>query len=151
MARPLSAKHLGAVAEQVGADAIAHGATGKGNDQVRFELTVMALDPRLKIIAPWREWDIRSREDAIAYAAKHNVPVTATIKSIYSRDSNLWHLSHEGGLLEDPWNEPEEIMYQLSTSPENAPEEAEYVEIEFESGNPVAVNGKKLSHTRLRR
>jgi argininosuccinate synthase len=133
----------------VGADAVAHGATGKGNDQVRFELTVMALDPRLKIIAPWREWDIRSREDALNYAAKHNVPVTATIKSIYSRDSNLWHLSHEGGLLEDPWNEPEEVMYQMSTSPENAPDEAEYVEIEFESGNPIAVNGEKLSPAKI--
>ncbi len=137
------------VAHEVGADAVAHGATGKGNDQVRFELTVMALDPRLKIIAPWREWDIRSREDAIAFAAKHNVPVTATIKSIYSRDSNLWHLSHEGGLLEDPWNEPEEVMYQISTSPENAPEQGEYVEIEFESGNPCAVNGEKLSPAKI--
>ena len=149
VARPLIAKHLVEVAHQVGADAVAHGATGKGNDQVRFELTVMALDPRLKIIAPWREWDIRSREDAIVFAAKHNVPVTATIKSIYSRDSNLWHLSHEGGLLEDPWNEPEEVMYQISTSPENAPEQAEYVEIEFESGNPCAVNGEPLSPARI--
>ncbi len=149
VARPLIAKHLVDVAHQTGADAIAHGATGKGNDQVRFELTVMALDPRLKIIAPWREWEIRSREDALNYAAKHNVPVTATIKSIYSRDSNLWHLSHEGGLLEDPWNEPEEIMYQMSTSPENAPDEGEYVEIEFESGNPVAVNGEKLSPAKI--
>ncbi|MBI3170200.1 MAG: argininosuccinate synthase [Chloroflexi bacterium] len=149
VARPLIAKHLVEVAHQTGADAIAHGATGKGNDQVRFELTVMALDPRLKIIAPWREWEIRSREDALNYAAKHNVPVTATIKSIYSRDSNLWHLSHEGGLLEDPWNEPEEIMYQMSTSPENAPEEGEYVEIEFESGNPVAVNGEKMSPAKI--
>jgi argininosuccinate synthase len=149
VARPQIAKHLVDVAHQVGADAIAHGATGKGNDQVRFELTVMALDPRLKIIAPWREWDIRSREDAIAYASKHNIPVTATIKSIYSRDSNLWHLSHEGGLLEDPWNEPEEAMFQMSTSPENAPDEAEYIEIEFETGNPVAVNGEKLSPARL--
>jgi argininosuccinate synthase len=149
VARPLIAKHLVDVAHETGADAIAHGATGKGNDQVRFELTVMALDPRLKIIAPWREWDIRSREDAIAYAAKHNVPVTATIKSIYSRDSNLWHLSHEGGLLEDPWNEPEESMYQLSTSPENAPEEGAHVEIEFESGISVAVNGEKLSPAKI--
>ena len=145
VARPLIAKHMVDVAHEVGADAIAHGATGKGNDQVRFELTVMALDPRLKIIAPWREWDIRSREDAIAYAAKHNIPVTATIKSIYSRDSNLWHLSHEGGLLEDPWNEPEEAMFQMSTSPENAPDEPQYVQIEFETGNPIAVNGEKLS------
>jgi len=149
VARPLIAKHLVDVAHEVGADAVAHGATGKGNDQVRFELTVMALDPRLKIIAPWREWDIRSREDAIAFAAKHNVPVTATIKSIYSRDSNLWHLSHEGGLLEDPWNEPEESMYQISTSPENAPDEAEYVKIEFESGTPVAVNDEKLSPAKI--
>jgi len=149
VARPLIAKHLVEVAHETGADAIAHGATGKGNDQVRFELTVMALDPRLKIIAPWREWDIRSREDALNYAAKHNVPVTATIKSIYSRDSNLWHLSHEGGLLEDPWNEPEEIMFQMSTSPENAPDEAEYVEIEFESGNPIAVNGEKMSPAKI--
>jgi len=149
VARPLIAKHLVEVAHETGADAIAHGATGKGNDQVRFELTVMALDPRLKIIAPWREWEIRSREDALNFAAKHNVPVTATIKSIYSRDSNLWHLSHEGGLLEDPWNEPEEIMYQMSTSPENAPEQGEYVEIEFESGNPIAVNGEKMSPAKI--
>ncbi len=148
-ARPLIAKHLVDVAHEVGADAVAHGATGKGNDQVRFELTVMAFDPRLTIIAPWREWEIRSREDALAYAAKHNVPVTATLKSIYSRDSNLWHLSHEGGLLEDPWNEPEESMYQISTSPENAPDEPEHIEIEFESGNPVAVNGERLSPARL--
>lgn len=145
MARPLIAKHMVDIAHEVGADAIAHGATGKGNDQVRFELTTMALDPRLKIIAPWREWDIRSREDAINYAQAHNVPVTATVKSIYSRDRNLWHLSHEGGLLEDPWNEPEESMYLLSASPENAPEEAAYVEIDFVSGNPVAVDGQKLS------
>src|SRR6185436_17829275 len=104
---------------------------------------------RLKIIAPWREWDIRSREDAIAFAAKHNVPGTATIKSIYSRDSNLWRLSHEGGLLEDPWNEPEEVMYQISASPENAPEQGEYVEIEFNSGVPIAVNGEKLSPAKI--
>ena len=149
VARPLIAKHLVEVAHETGADAIAHGATGKGNDQVRFELTVMALDPRLKIIAPWREWEIRSREDAITYAAKHNIPVTATVKSIYSRDSNLWHLSHEGGLLEDPWNEPEEIMFQMSTSPENAPDEGEYVEIEFESGNPCAVNGEPMSPAKI--
>jgi argininosuccinate synthase len=149
VARPLIAKHMVEVAHEVGADAIAHGATGKGNDQVRFELTTMALDPRLKIIAPWREWDIRSREDAIAYANARNIPVTATIKSIYSRDANLWHLSHEGGLLEDPWNEPEEPMFQISAAPENAPDEAAYVEIEFESGTPVAVNGEKLSPGKL--
>jgi argininosuccinate synthase len=149
IARPLIAQKLVDVAHQVGADAIAHGATGKGNDQVRFELTVMALDPRLKVIAPWREWDIKSREDAIAYAAAHNVPVTATVKSIYSRDSNIWHISHEGGLLEDPWNEPEEPMYQISSSPENAPDEPTWIEIDFESGTPVAVNGEKMSPAAL--
>ena len=144
-ARPLIAKHQVEVAHEVGADAVAHGATGKGNDQVRFELTYTALDPRLKVIAPWREWDIRSREDAIAYASAHNIPVTATVKSIYSRDRNLWHLSHEGGPLEDPWLEPDEAMFQLSVSPEDAPEQPEYVEIVFDSGTPVAVNGQKLS------
>jgi argininosuccinate synthase len=149
IARPLIAKHQVDVAHQVGADAVAHGATGKGNDQVRFELTYTALDPRLKIIAPWREWTIRSREDALAYAAAHNVPVSASLKSIYSRDRNLWHISHEGGLLEDPWNEPEESMYQLSVAPEAAPDQPEYVEIEFEAGMPVAVNGEKLSPAAL--
>jgi argininosuccinate synthase len=149
IARPLIAKHQVEVAHQVGADAVSHGATGKGNDQVRFELTYAALDPRLKVIAPWREWEIRSREDAIAYAKAHNVPVKATLKSIYSRDGNLWHLSHEGGPLEDPWLEPEESMYQISASPENAPDEPAYVEIEFESGTPVAVDGKRLSPAAL--
>ncbi len=149
VARPLIAKHLVEVAHETGADAVAHGATGKGNDQVRFELTFMALDPRLRVIAPWREWNIRSREDAIAYANQRGIPVTATLKSIYSRDANLWHLSHEGGPLEDPWLEPEEAMYQMSTSPENAPDEAAIVEIEFESGTPVAVNGEKMSPARL--
>jgi argininosuccinate synthase len=145
MARPLIAKHQVEVAHQVGADAVAHGATGKGNDQVRFELTYAALDPRLKVIAPWREWEIRSREDAIAYARARNIPITATEKSIYSRDRNLMHLSHEGGPLEDPWLEPEEAMYQISVSPESAPDQPEYVEIEFETGTPVALNGRKLS------
>ncbi len=149
IARPLIARHLVDVAHEFQADAVAHGATGKGNDQVRFEVTVMALDPRLKIIAPWREWNIRSREQAIAYAQERNIPVTATVKSIYSRDWNLWHLSHEGGPLEDPWNEPEESMYQITTSPENAPDEPEYIEIEFESGTPVAVNGERLSPATL--
>ena len=143
-ARPLIAKHLVEIAEIEGADAIAHGCTGKGNDQVRFEVTVMALNPKLKTIAPWREWDIRSREDALAYAEEFNIPVTSTLKSIYSRDRNLFHLSHEGGLLENPWNEPEEEMYKLSVSPENAPDEAEYVEIGFEQGVPTSVNGEKL-------
>ena len=145
IARPLIAKHQVDVAHQVGADAVSHGATGKGNDQVRFELTFTALDPRLRVVAPWREWSIRSREDAIHYAKAHHVPITATIKSIYSRDRNLWHLSHEGGLLEDPWIEPDELMYQISTSPEKAPDEPEYVVIEFETGIPIAVNGQKMS------
>jgi len=144
-ARPLIAKHQVRVAQAEGADALAHGCTGKGNDQVRFELTYTALDPRLKVIAPWREWDIRSREDALAYARAHNVPVTATEKSIYSRDRNLWHLSHEGGLLEDPWQEPEESMYQLSVAPEAAPDKPQIVEIEFQAGCPVAVDGQSLS------
>ena len=149
MARPLIAKHQVEAAQEVGADAVAHGATGKGNDQVRFELTYTALDPRLKVIAPWREWDIRSRQDAIEYARTRNIPVTATEKSIYSRDRNLWHLSHEGGPLEDPWQEPEEGMYLLSAAPENAPDEPRYVEIEFDSGTPVAVDGEKLSPANL--
>lgn len=144
VARPLIAKWQVAIAEAEGADAVAHGATGKGNDQVRFELTYKALNPTLKVIAPWREWDIRSREDALAYAKKHNVPVVQTEKSIYSRDANLWHLSHEGGILEDPANEPEEIMYQWTVSPENAPDEAEVVKIDFEKGMPTAVNDVQL-------
>ncbi len=144
VARPLIAKWQVAVAEAEGADAVAHGCTGKGNDQVRFELTYQALNPTLKVIAPWREWEIRSREDALAYARAHNVPVTQTEKSIYSRDANMWHLSHEGGILEDPANEPEEGMFHLTTSPENAPDQAEIVEITFEKGVPVAVNGVQL-------
>jgi argininosuccinate synthase len=143
-ARPLIAKHLVDVAEIEGADAVAHGATGKGNDQVRFELTVMALNPKLKVVAPWREWEIRSREDALAYAAEFNVPVTATEKKIYSRDRNLFHLSHEGGLLEDPWNEPEEDMYQLSVSPQAAPDEPQIIEIGFEQGTPISLDAEHL-------
>jgi argininosuccinate synthase len=143
-ARPLIAKSQVRVAEMEGADAVSHGATGKGNDQVRFELTYQALNPKLKVIAPWREWHIRSREDAIKYAKEHNVPVTATIKSIYSRDWNIWHLSHEGGILEDPWQEPEAAMYQLTVAPEQAPDEAEYVEIEFEKGVPRKINGRAM-------
>ncbi len=149
IARPLIAKHQVEIAHEVGADAVAHGATGKGNDQVRFELTYMALDPRLKVIAPWREWNIRSRLDALEYARAKGVPVTATEKTIYSRDSNLWHLSHEGGPLEDPWHEPDESVWLRTVSPLNAPDEPEYVEIEFESGTPVAVNGRRLSPAQL--
>jgi argininosuccinate synthase len=137
------------IAELEGADAVAHGCTGKGNDQVRFELTFMAFNPRLKVIAPWREWDIRSREDALDYAAEHNVPVTATLKSIYSRDRNIWHLSHEGGILEDPWNEPEEPMYTLTTAPEQAPDAAEYVVVGFDAGVPVSLDGARLGPVEL--
>ncbi|HQE94028.1 MAG TPA: argininosuccinate synthase [Anaerolineae bacterium] len=143
-ARPLIARRLVEIAELEGADAVAHGATGKGNDQVRFELGVMALNPRLTIIAPWREWDIRSREDALAYATAHGVPVTTTGKSVYSRDRNLWHLSHEGHILENPWLEPEEAMFQLTVAPEKAPDTPCYIEIDFKSGVPVRVDG--VSH-----
>jgi argininosuccinate synthase len=140
-ARPLTAKRQVEIAELEGADAVSHGCTGKGNDQVRFELTYKALNPRLKVIAPWREWDIRSREDALKYAAEHNVPVAATEKTIYSRDRNIWHLSHEGGLLEDPWNEPEEGMYVLTVAPEEAPDEPQYIEIDFKGGVPKRIDG----------
>jgi len=145
VARPLIAKRQAEIAIHERADAVAHGCTGKGNDQVRFEVTYMAFAPHLKAIVPWREWDIRSREDALDYAAEHNVPVTATLKSIYSRDRNIWHISHEGGVLEDPWNEPEEDMYTLSISPESAPDEPEYVEVGFEQGVPVSVDGTRLN------
>jgi argininosuccinate synthase len=144
VARPLIAKWQVAVAEAEGADAVAHGCTGKGNDQVRFELTYKALNPTLKVIAPWREWEIRSREDALAYARKHNVPVVHTEKSIYSRDANLWHISHEGGILEDPANEPEKEMFLWTVDPEDAPDEPEIVEIAYEQGVPVSVNDLKL-------
>jgi len=143
-ARPLIARRQVEIAEQEGADAVSHGCTGKGNDQVRFELTFKALNPKLRIIAPWREWDIRSREDEIDYAQDRKVPITATREKIYSEDRNLWHLSHEGGILEDPWAEPEESMYALTVSPEKAPDKAQYVEIDFEHGNPVAVDGSTL-------
>jgi len=149
MARPLIAKKLVDVAEAEGADAVAHGCTGKGNDQVRFELTVMALNPKLRVIAPWREWEIRSREDAIAYANENKIPITQTEKDIYSRDRNIFHLSHEGGLLEDPWNEPENSMFQLSVAPEDAPDEAAYVEIGFEQGTPVSLDGESLDAVAL--
>jgi argininosuccinate synthase len=148
-ARPLIAKHLVEIAELEGADAIAHGCTGKGNDQVRFEVSAMALNPKLKVIAPWREWDIRSREDAIAYAEEFDVPITSTLKSIYSRDRNLFHLSHEGGPLENPWNEPEAEMFKISVSPEDAPDTPEVIEIGFEKGAPVSLNGETLPPVEL--
>ncbi|MBI5931133.1 MAG: argininosuccinate synthase [Chloroflexi bacterium] len=145
-ARPLIAKHMVEVAEAEGADAVSHGCTGKGNDQVRFEVTTMALNPKLRVIAPWRDplWTIRSREDAITYAEKHNVPIAQTLKSIYSRDRNLFHMSHEGGPLEDPWIAPEESMFTLSQSPQDAPDRTTTVVIGFEKGYPVSVNGEKL-------
>jgi len=140
-ARPLIAKRQVEIAELEGANAVAHGCTGKGNDQVRFELTYKALNPRLEVIAPWREWDIRSREDALAYAAAHDIPVAATERSIYSRDGNIWHLSHEGGILEDPWREPEEDMFVLTVAPEAAPDEPLYLEIDFKEGIPKRIDG----------
>ncbi|MCJ7512876.1 MAG: argininosuccinate synthase [Anaerolineales bacterium] len=145
IARPLIAKWQVSVAEEEGADAVAHGCTGKGNDQVRFELTYKALNPALKVIAPWRQWAIRSREDALAYAEAHRVPVSATLRSIYSRDRNLWHLSHEGGPLENPAQPPEEDMFQWTAAPDKAPEHAEEVEIGFAKGIPVSLNGQELA------
>ena len=143
-ARPVSAKRQAEVALRLGADAVAHGCTGKGNDQVRFELAYKAIAPGIQIISPWREWKINSREDAIAYARVHNVQVDQTKANIYSRDRNIWHLSHEGGVLEDPANAPDEAMWQWIVSPERAPDKPAEVEIGFEAGTPVSVNGKKL-------
>jgi len=148
-ARPIIAKRQVEVALREGADALAHGATGKGNDQVRFELAYKALAPDLKIIAPWREWELRSREDEVDYAASRGIPVPVTKEKIYSRDRNIWHLSHEGGPLEDPWNEPEEDLFQLTVSPEEAPDEPTYVELEFESGIPVKLNGEPMGSVEL--
>ncbi|MDO9545617.1 MAG: argininosuccinate synthase [Pelolinea sp.] len=148
-ARPLIAKRQVEIAEEEGADGLAHGATGKGNDQVRFEVSAMALNPTLSIISPWREWDILSREDAIEYAEQHNVPLAQTKRFIYSRDRNIWHMSHEGGILEDPWQEPEEEMYTVSASPFDAPDESEEIELEFEFGLPIGLNGKKMSALEL--
>lgn len=148
-ARPLIAKHLVEIAMDEKADAVAHGCTGKGNDQVRFEVSVMALNPKLKTIAPWREWDIRSREDALAYAQEFNVPVSQTEKDIYSRDYNIFHLSHEGGLLENPWNEPEDGMFQLTKSPQDAPDEPETIEIGIVQGNPCSLNGEEMNAVEL--
>ncbi len=144
MARPLMAKKLVEVAHQEGAFVIAHGCTGKGNDQVRFETTIKALDPSIKIIAPWRFWDFNSREDLLDYAAKHNIPINQSQAKIYSRDENIWHISHEGGELEDPWNEHYKTIHVLSVPPEDAPDEVTYVNIDFEAGIPVAVDGEKL-------
>ena len=151
LARPLIAKAQVEVARETGCDAVAHGATGKGNDQVRFELTYRALAPELEVIAPWREqaWDIRSRPDCIAYAQKHAIPVTATLKKPYSMDRNLMHISFEGGVLEDPWRAPDEEMFVLSKSPEEAPDVAAELVIGFEQGTPVSVDGETLSPAAL--
>ncbi|HEY7568443.1 MAG TPA: argininosuccinate synthase [Gemmatimonadaceae bacterium] len=149
MARPIIAKRQVDLAKAIGADALAHGCTGKGNDQVRFELTYMTFAPDLKVIAPWRMWDIRSREDALRYAAERNIPVAATAKKIYSRDRNIWHISHEGGILEDPNQAPPKDLFLLTTDPADAPATPETVVIGFESGTPVSVNGEKLDAVEL--
>ncbi len=150
-ARPLIAKELVKIAAAEGCTAIAHGCTGKGNDQVRFESSIHALDPSIKIIAPWRTWDMKSREDLIAYTEEHNIPVTATLKKIYSRDENIWHISHEGGNLENPWNIHEDDIHVLSSTPEAAPDEPEYIDITFDHGVPVALNGEEMGAVKLLR
>ncbi|MEM1416775.1 MAG: argininosuccinate synthase [Myxococcota bacterium] len=144
IARPCIQKAMMEVVAAEGADAIAHGATGKGNDQVRFELTAMAMEPGIKIIAPWREWDLKSRSDCIAYCDKHGIPIEATAEKPYSMDANALHISYEGGILEDPWNEADPSMYRWTVDPSAAPDEADYVVIRFEKGNPVAVDGEAL-------
>ncbi len=153
LARPLIAKAQIELARREGADAVSHGATGKGNDQVRFELTYLALDPEIRIIAPWREWgdEFDSRESMIAYAQKHKIPVQATAAKPYSSDSNLLHISYEGGVLEDPWREPEEDMFVMTRAPEAAPDRPQYVELDFEAGVPVKVDGEALSPAGLLR
>jgi argininosuccinate synthase len=149
LARPVIAKRQIEIARLEGADAVAHGATGKGNDQVRFELTYYALEPDIKVVAPWREWEFKGRTDLIAYAEKHSIPVTATHAKPYSTDRNLMHVSYEGGILEDPWAEPPEDIFQLTKSPEAARESAEYIEVGFEMGNPVSINGERLGAVAL--
>ena len=148
-ARPLIAKELVKIARAEGATTIAHGCTGKGNDQVRFETAIHALDPSLKIVAPWRVWDLKSREDCIAYAENHGIPIAQTLKKIYSRDQNIWHISHEGGNLEDPWNIHEDDIHVMSSTIENAPDAPESVDIRFENGCPVALNGTNLKPANL--
>lgn len=148
-ARPLIAKELVKIARAEGATTIAHGCTGKGNDQVRFETAIHALDPSLKIVAPWRVWDLKSREDCIAYAENHGIPIAQTLKKIYSRDQNIWHISHEGGNLEDPWNIHEDAIHVMSSTIENAPDAPESVDIRFENGCPVALNGTNLKPANL--
>ncbi len=149
IARPLIAKRQVEIARAEGADAVSHGATGKGNDQVRFEMTYMALSPQIRIIAPWKIWDFKSRHDLVQYAQKHGIPVPVTAEKPYSSDRNLLHISFEGGILEDPWTAPPEDMFVLTRSPEKAPAQSASVEIEFEQGNPVAVNGRRMSPGKL--
>jgi len=149
IARPLIAKRQIEIANKEGADAVCHGATGKGNDQVRFELTYFALKPDVKIVAPWREWSMKGREELIAYAEKHHIPVTATKSKPYSTDHNLLHISYEGGVLEDPWKESTEDMYTMAVPVEKAPDKPEYIEVEYDAGNPVAINGKRASSATL--
>lgn len=148
-ARPLIAKHMVAVAEAEGADAVAHGATGKGNDQVRFELAAYALKPDIKVIAPWREWAFKGREDLVAYAEAHGIPSGITREKPYSMDANLYHISYEGGVLEDPWASPPNGMWRLTVDPEAAPDQPQVVEVTFEHGNPVAINGERLGPVAL--
>ncbi|RUM36135.1 MAG: argininosuccinate synthase [Desulfobulbus sp.] len=149
LARPIIAKEQVRIAEQEGATCVSHGATGKGNDQVRFELTYLALNPKLQIIAPWRIWDLNSRNRLIAFAKEHDIPVPVTKKNPYSSDENLLHISFEGGILEDPWNEPDEAMFKLSVSPEKAPDKPTYIEMMFEGGTPVAIDGERLGPVEL--
>jgi argininosuccinate synthase len=149
IARPLIARAQVEIALKEGADAVAHGATGKGNDQVRFELTYAALAPELRVIAPWREWDLNSRTALIEFARRHDIPVPVTAERPYSMDRNLFHISYEGGILEDPWSEPPDKMFLLTSSPENAPDIPVYVEIEFDGGDPVAVDGRRLGPVEL--
>jgi argininosuccinate synthase len=149
LARPVIAKRQIEIARREGADAVAHGATGKGNDQVRFELTYYALEPDIKVVAPWREWEFKGRSDLIAYAKQHDIPVTATAEKPYSTDRNLMHVSYEGGILEDPWAEPPADIFQLTVAPEAAKAEPEYLVVGFESGVPVSVNGEKLGAVEL--
>lgn len=149
LARPLIAKKHIEIARREGALAVAHGATGKGNDQVRFELTYYALEPDIRVIAPWREWTFKSRSDLIAYAEQHKIPITATKEKPYSMDRNLMHISYEGGILEDPWAEPPKEIFILTRSPEDAPDKPRYIEVEFERGTPVAVDGELLSPAAL--
>jgi argininosuccinate synthase len=149
IARPVIAKAMMDVAKAEGADAISHGATGKGNDQVRFELTAMAIDPRIQVIAPWRTWNLRSRSDCIAYCKDRKIPIEVTAEKPYSMDANLFHISYEGGVLEDTWNEPHKDMFRWTTAPEDAPDEPEYVIVGYENGDPVSVNGERLSPASL--